>query len=514
MDPTQTNPAKQTLKFDAGVIGDTGLKQYGGVVVEEFLKELLGQKGARVYREMADNDPIVGAVLFAVTMLIRQCKFTIQAKDDSTEAEDAKTFVEEVLTDMSQPFESVIAEICSMFTYGYAPMEIVWKRRIGPEENDGARRSRFTDGKIGIRQLSLRGQSTLMRWEIDPDDGSIKGMWQQPFSRPAVEIPIIKLVLFRTTEEKNNPEGRSLLRNAYRPWYFKKRIEEIEGVGVERDLAGLPVAMIPSEYMAPDADANDKIVLAAWQRMVTQIRRDQQEGVLIPSDRDQAGNLLFDLKLLSTGGSRTFDTTKIVDRYNRAIATSVLADFIFLGQQSVGSFALSSDKTALFAAAIGAFTQSIAETFNRHLLPRLWRLNGLDNEIMPSMHPEDLEHANLAEVGQFLTAMTGAGAMLFPDRELENNLREMAGLPPGPEESEDGAGDLGAPGQTGPDLQAALAQVIAQQGKKPEGDPNAPPGDKQPPVEKSRPAKIRKDFIYGNDGLIASVIETTLEDGQ
>ena len=79
---------------------------------------------------------------------------------------------------------------------------------------------------------------------------------------------------------------------------------------------------------------------------------------------------------------------------------------------------------------------------------------------MPSMHPEDLEHANLAEVGQFLTAMTGAGAMLFPDRELENNLREMAGLPPGPEESEDGAGDLGAPGQTGPDLQAALAQVV------------------------------------------------------
>ena len=29
-------------------------------------------------------------------------------------------------------------------------------------------------------------------------------------------------LLFRTKSRKDNPEGRSILRNAYRPWYFKE----------------------------------------------------------------------------------------------------------------------------------------------------------------------------------------------------------------------------------------------------------------------------------------------------
>ena len=422
------------LKFDPAAIGQTGLRQFGGYVVDEFLRELRGLNASRVYREMSDNDPIVGAVTFAITMLIRQTKWRVQAADESSEAEEAKTFVEQVMDDMSVPWSTVVTEACSMFTYGFAPLEIIWKKRGGMDAKDGSTRSKFNDGMIGIRNISLRAQNTIIKWEFDPEDGSVKGMWQQPWSGAMVMIPIEKLLLFRTTDEKNNPEGRSVLRNAYRAWYFKKRIEEIEGVGIERDLAGLPVAMIPGEYFDPSADAQQKQTLQAWKTLVTQVRRDMQEGILLPSDRDASGNLLFDFKLLSTGGTRSFDTSKVIDRYNRAIATSVLADFIFLGQQSVGSFALSSDKPALFATAIGAFQQSMADVFNRHLIPRLWALNGMDPLMMPTLVPGDLEKQNLGEVAQFVQAMTAAGAMMFPDRELENHLRELAGLPLAPEE--------------------------------------------------------------------------------
>ena len=432
------------LVFSPEVLGDTGLRQYGGYIAEEFLKELRGLNGAKTYREMQDNDPIVGAVLYAITMLIRQCKWNFQACDDSIEAEDAKQFAEEVFNDMSVPFSTIIEEACTMFTYGYAPMEIIWKKRGGPDALDGASRSAYSDGKIGIRNISLRAQNTVVKWSIDPLDGSVDGVWQQPIARPMVMIPIEKLLLFRTTDERNNPEGRSILRTAYRPWYFKKRIEEIEGIGVERDLAGLPVAYIPGQYFDPSADAMQKQTLAAWKRLITQVRRDQQEGILLPSDRDSHGQLMFDIKLLSTGGSRTFDTSKIVDRYNRAIATSVLADFIFLGQQSVGSFALSSDKTALFATAVGAFTGKIADTINRHLLPRLWKLNGMDMEYMPKLMPADLEKPNLGELGTFIQQLTGAGAQFFPDRDLENHLRDIAGLPPMPEEADEAEGDPSA----------------------------------------------------------------------
>jgi hypothetical protein len=426
-----------SLSYDPTSIGTSGLRQFGGYVQEEFLKELRGTNAARIYREMSDNDPVVGAMLFAVSMLIRQVEWRVQAADDSPEAEEAKQFVEEVMNDMSSSWSSVIAEICTMFVYGFAPLEIIWKKREGPDATDGSRRSAYNDGRIGIRALPLRAQNTISKWLIDDEDGSIDGVYQQPYSGGEVLIPIEKLLLFRTTEERQNPEGRSILRNAYRPWHFKKRIEELEGVGIERDLAGLPVAYIPGKMLMSGADAADRAMAERYKRMVTAVKRDNHEGLLLPSDRDKSGNPLYEFKLLSTGGSRQFDTTKVIDRYNRAIATTVLADFIFLGQGTTGSFALSSNKTEVFATAIGAFLGGIADTFNRHLFPRLWRLNGLEYEYMPCLVPGDLEKPDLGQLSAYIQSLTTAGAQMFPDRELENHLREAAGLPLAPEDGDE-----------------------------------------------------------------------------
>ncbi|MCE2604181.1 hypothetical protein LH384_34385, partial [Pseudomonas aeruginosa] len=59
---------------------------------------------------------------------------------------------------------------------------------------------------------------------------------------------------FVTKSRKNNPEGRSVLRGAYRAWYFKRRIQEIEGIGLERDLAGFPVLTAPERMDLWDTD--------------------------------------------------------------------------------------------------------------------------------------------------------------------------------------------------------------------------------------------------------------------
>lgn len=47
-------------------IGRIGQKRYNGVFYEEFLRELQGIRGVEVYREMANNDDTVGAILFAI----------------------------------------------------------------------------------------------------------------------------------------------------------------------------------------------------------------------------------------------------------------------------------------------------------------------------------------------------------------------------------------------------------------------------------------------------------------
>lgn len=419
-------------------IGDSGLKAYGGYLQEEFLRELQGPKGRRVYREMAENDATIGAILEAITALICGAEWTVVAANDEQKGEDAKKFLEEEIKELETPLPDVLTEACTMFTYGFAPME--WTAR-----------SRG-DGKIGLKEIALRSQSSLVRWEMDAE-GKLLGMWQQATWKHQVFIPIDKLALFRTRSIKNNPEGRSILRNVYRSWYFKCRMEEIEGIGVERDLAGLPVLKIPSRYFDPGASADEKAFFEHCKQLVTQIRRESREGIIIPSDKWEAGGAggggltgipQVELTLLNSGGARTFDTTAIIDRWDRRIATAVLADFIFLGQQSVGSFALSSDKTALFAQVVGAYLKRIADVLNRQVVKPIWELNGFDLKDMPTLTPGDIETPDLNELSGFISTLVGAGAQMFPDRELENYLRKASGLPELPEE--EGLEDQGAPG--------------------------------------------------------------------
>jgi hypothetical protein len=243
-------------------------------------------------------------------------------------------------------------------------------------------------------------------------------------------IPIEKSLHFVTKKRKNNPEGKSILRNAYRSWYFKKNIQNIEGIGMERDLAGLPVIWCPPNLLSKDASAEDKAILETLKKIVTSVKRDEQEGIIMPMAYDEQNNKMFDFSLMSSGGTRQFDTSAIIQRYDRGMATSVLADFILLGHEKVGSFALASSKTHMFSVAIGAWLDSIADVFNRYAIPRLFKLNSFPVDIeLPKIVHGDIETVDLNELGSFIGQMSGAGAALFPDEELENHLRRQAGLP-------------------------------------------------------------------------------------
>jgi hypothetical protein len=411
-------------------IGTSGLKQSRGVIDQEWLQQLKGQKGVQAFSEMRDNDAVVGGVLFAIESLIRQVEWTVRPADDSDAAADAAAFVEECVSDMSHSWDAFISEALSMLVYGFAPFELVYKIR-GGDSDDPSRRSRFNDGRIGWRKFAIRGQDTVIRWALD-DDGGIRGLYQM--SAPdyvEILIPIEKLLLFRTKSERNNPEGRSMLRNAFRSWYFLKRLQEIEAIGVERDLAGLPVMQVPPEIMTTNATAAQKSLRANLEKMIQQIRRDEREGVLMPAELDREGKPTgFKLTLLTTGGSRSLDTNAIIKRYESRIAMSVLAEFILLGSDSHGSFALASSKTALFATALRSILEGFAGVLNRFAIPRLFALNPeFGSELLPVFSYGDIEDRPLEELSGFLQQMTGAG-LITPDAPLEAALRERAGLPP------------------------------------------------------------------------------------
>lgn len=398
-------------------IGSTGLNRLGGNIYEEFLPQLRWPRAAKIYQEMESNDPVVGAVLFVCEQLIRRVSWRVEGSTP-----EANEFIKSCLGDMSTTWEDTIGEIVSMLVYGFSWHEEVYKKREGFNRNP-TKNSKYDDGRIGWRRLAGRAQNTIEQWKFDEDGGIMGAVQIAPPHYNAVVIPMEKSLLFRTRARYNNPEGRSLLRNAYRPWYFKKHIEEIEGIGIERDLAGLPT-LIPPEGV-DIWNPNDQMARQMKQQaevLVRNIRRDQNEGVVLPHG--------WELTLMTTGGRRQFDTNAVINRYDQRIAATLLADIVMLGADKVGSFALATTKQGLLAASLEVVVHGISEIFNRHAIPRLFRLNAFPGLTeYPRLVPGQIITPSLTELARYLQVLAGSNMPLFPDTDLEQHLRALAGLP-------------------------------------------------------------------------------------
>ena len=439
-------------------LGRSGLRQFGGRIHEEFLHQLGGARGAATYREMRENDPVVNAVFHAIEMFIREVDWWAGGAE-GPDAEEADEFAEGVRHDMSETWEDTISEVLSMLQYGWCFCETVYKWRMGENPDDGARDSVHDDGRLGWRKLPVVSQESLSRWEFDEEDGSLRGLWQRVnaanrgpggggFAGEAF-IPIEKALLFRTQVRKRSPEGRSILRGAYRPWFFKKRIEEIEAIGVERDLAGYPVLKV--EEGGPNLwDPNHARELQMAEGMIRGIRRDELEGAVVPPH--------FDLQLLSTGGQRQMDVGKIVERLDRRMAMVVLADAILVGHERVGSYNLMDVKRSMLAAGLEGWLDMIASVFNRYAYPRLFALNPFRLTKLPELQHSEVDQPDIEKLGEYVAKMVGAN-IIRVGPELEQFMRAAGKLPPVPEdrpeegepEEDEDDDDAGQPGEADDD---------------------------------------------------------------
>jgi len=408
-------------------IGRSGLDTTGMSGFDFVLPQLRGTRGVKIFREMQQTEPIIGATLLTYESLTRQAEWHVEPASDDPEDHGVAEFVESCFYDMSSSWQDTLSEVMSMLPFGYAPLEIVYKMRGGVSTNPMTN-SRHYDGRVGWRKLSIRSQDTVYEWCFN-DNGTLTGLKQMAPPRwNIVFIPIEKLLLFRLRSRKENPEGWGILTNAYRPWYFKRNIENIQGIGIERDLAGMPVGWVPPELLRPNASADDAAAYAMFKKMVKNIKRDEQEGILMPLAYDEKGNKLYDLTLLSTGGRRQFDTTAIMQNYDLSMAMSMMTDFLMVGHEKVGSFALSSDKTSLFSTALGAVLDIVCETFNRYGIPRLLDMNSIDRRRAPKLVHGDIESPDLTQLGDYIVKLVSTG-MIVPDEKIEAFLRRSANLP-------------------------------------------------------------------------------------
>ena len=425
--------AKATL----GVAGDN--THNGQIRADEFLPELRGKKAIRKYREMRDNDSTVGAVMYSVEQILRDVDLHVKPVDDSDAAKVEADFVKSVLDDMDHTLDDHIAEALSFLSYGFGWFEVVYKRRVGPTQRSDKKHSKYTDGRIGVRKIAARAPWTINKFDVDQKTGDVLGIEQSVgLMNGKNYIPLNKSLYYRTTSINGDPSGRSILRNAYTSYEYLNNIQSIEAIAVERELAGIPVARIPAEYLSGDASATQTGFVRDLQQILRDVKFNEQGYIVLPSDTypDKDGapssTRLVDIELMASNGKRNIDINPIVSRYQHDIARSVLSEFLLLGS-SGGSYALSKSKTDLFLRALESYIQAIVDVLNKQLVERLWQLNGLNYDLMPTIVSGDVAPHDLREVAAFLRNLNGANIDVSSHPEVVKDLMDIADLNYDPE---------------------------------------------------------------------------------
>lgn len=434
--PTPTTASGQTpgnTKSDAmDEFGASGLRQYSGYVREEWLRALIGRKGMMTLREMRDNDPIIAAIFTAVEMLLRPVPFRVEPETEGNDDDEkAADFVQSCFGDMEHSWADFMADALSFLQYGFGVYEIVYKFRRGPDEDDPKFKSKYTDGLVGWRKFAGRAQETMLHWVFNNAGDAVAMVQLLPTGGPLLNVPLAKCLHFRTTPYKSNPEGRSIMRSMYDSYFLKKRIQQIEAIGVSRDLTGMLHVSVPPEWMAPDAPEDKKLALQNVKDMVNLVAQNEMAGLVTPAIYGKDNVKLFEVTLLATGGRRQFATTEIINRYDHAMCASMLADFITLGQQGSkggmgGHGSQSGNKSDMFANTVIAYLDIISSQLEDKAVPDLLRFNQMKGRVKVSHG--DIARTDLDELGTYIANLAAAGA-LVPDASLEAHVREEGGLP-------------------------------------------------------------------------------------
>lgn len=440
-------------------IGGPHLSHHDGMMAEERQPQLVGQRGVQTYRQMGDSQP-AGTMLLALEAFFRSVPIEVKEEpvaDDDPQA-DAKRaeaaryrdFLVECIHDMEHSWATHMAEAALQFKYGWAAFQPIFKVRAGPNQRDKRRRSKYRDGLLGWRKLMLHKHEGLWRWEID-EDGDVQGMWHRPsLSSAPVQIPSERLIHYRTTTAGGNPEGRSLLRHCWEEWERLRRDKDTESIGLERQFRGFPVITLPSSLLADAQGENpDPVAVAmveSYRAIAENLHYDEQGSLVMPAEEeaDYAGQNVktgYGFRFETPQNAGKVDISAVIDRREKRIASSTLANFILTGQDSVGSFALKKEETNLFAVIVEAFLDSTLATINQSAIPMLFHMNRHefpDPDLIPHLAHPGVTMRDLTQLADFVAKGLQAG-FITADERLEADMRAIAGLSPREGEEDHGA---------------------------------------------------------------------------
>jgi SPP1 gp7 family putative phage head morphogenesis protein len=386
-------------------VGASGTTNFQGVIdTEEYVTDLTGVALYTTIDKMRWADASVQAAILLCELPIRSAEWDIEpAGEDALSLEIAEFVKDNLFEGLVTSWEDTLRQILLMHPYGCMPFEVVYKIT--------------EDNKIGWRKWAPRMPKTIEKWNVD-GNGELESIVQRVYKdNNYVEctIPIQKLMIFTHRREGDNYLGTSILRQAYKHWFFRDKYYKIDAVAQERLGIGIPVITLPEGYT--DDDYTDA------ENMGKNLRGHEKAYVV----KKQG----WEVEMLDLKASTLKDPSTMLEHHTREILKSVLAQFADLGSKSVGSFALSEDQSTLFLQSLDASAKVIAEVINDEI-KRLVDYNWTVDEY-PKLTHADLGIRDFKSLSEAIQTLSFAGIMT-PDSNLEDYMRKVMKLPDRPED--------------------------------------------------------------------------------
>jgi hypothetical protein len=373
-----------------------------------------------MFDKMRRSDGGVRSTLRAAKTPVLAARFFVQAGGKKDIDKKAAEWVAKNLFElMSTPWAQTLTESLLMLDFGYYMMEKVWENRV-------------VDGKLRtvLKKLGPRHPMDVKSWYFDANGGpkavSMYASNLENLGMSDIIIPIEKMLVFSFDKEAGNIEGISILRSAYKHWYYKEQLYKIDAIQKERHGIGIPVIKLPLGYGADDKTAAENLG--------RNVRTNERAHIVLPPGWD-----LFMLKL----EGQPVDCLKSIDHHDTMIRMNVLGEFL-------GSAGAKEEDQTMFLKATRFVADIVTDTFNAYLIPEMTKFNFADAAI-PKLRARRIgEQEDQRTVSFTVRNMVGAG-VIVPDDDLEDAMRDMLDLPERDEAS--------ARPQTGADLAELNAEI-------------------------------------------------------
>lgn len=401
-DATQT----KNITIHVEPTGSSGTEIYGGYFSEEQLAALRGPRVADIWDQMRRGDSKVKMILSAVKNPIKSAQWKVEPGDTGDDFKLHAELIEEILfKDLAQTWTQQLTEILTYVEFGFSMFEVIHKV-VMDHPKFGTYNS--------LAKLAFRSQRTIERWNLDPLTEKINTVSQYAFGdlQRLVDIPGEFLLVFTNEKEGANYEGISALRPCYGAWLRKNKFLKIMAIGMEK-------FAIPTPYMEVPEGKEEGKQFDNAKRVLQNYVAHQQQYILYPA----GWGLGF--------SQSNFDAQKIravVNEENSEMAQAFLENFLELGQQGSGSYALSNDLSDFFLTGIEHIANNICETFNQDFIPNLIKMKYGPQSVYPKLKASGIKDNPGKELSEILMNL-GKEKYITPDDDLEADLREKFKLP-------------------------------------------------------------------------------------